>query len=271
VTSREPRSYPYTPDTGDLPLLRGEAWSGWLVTRLVVGSALWLVLGATAAAVLALLGWWQPWVALPVLLVLALVAAVLVGRLPVRPLPVWSTALLLTLAVGSTVWVGLTHSEQVLPRRDSGSYLQSSVQLASGHARPVEVAAESVGGAGVLRIDGITLASPAFYSTGSPQHPTIQPQFPVGPSAWYSVAWWLGGATALFWAPALLWGLAGARSRPSAPRWSSPSCTSRGPRTPSRWPCRSWPAAWSRSPSPPAVPASATPRPPGPPHWLRAS
>ena len=208
MTSREPRSYPYTPDTGDLPLLRGEAWSGWLVTRLVVGSALWLVLGATAAAVLSLLGWWQPWVALPVLAVLALVAAVLVGRLPVRPLPVWSTALLLTLAVGSTVWAGLTHSEQVLPRRDSGSYLQSSVQLASGHARPVQVAAESVGGAGVLRIDGITLASPAFYSTGSPQHPTIQPQFPVGTSAWYSVAWWLGGATALFWAPALLWGLA---------------------------------------------------------------
>lgn len=208
MTSREPRSYPYTPDTGDLPLLRGEAWSGWLVTRVVVASALWLVLGGVAAAVLALVGLWQPWVALPVLLVLAGVAAYLTGRVPVRPLPVWSSLLLVTLALASTVWVGLTHSEQVLPRRDSGSYLQSSVQLAAGHARPVEVAADSVGGADVLRIEGVTLASPAFYATGSPQHPTIQPQFPVGTSAWYSVAWWLGGATALFWAPAVLWGLA---------------------------------------------------------------
>ena len=26
-----------------------------------------------------------------------------------------------------------------------------------------------------------------------PQHPSIQPQFPVGASAWYSVAWWVGG------------------------------------------------------------------------------
>ena len=207
VSSREHRSYPYTPDTGDLPLLRGEAWSGWVVTRTVVGAALWLVLGAAAAAVLSLVGLWQPWVALPVLLVLGAVASRLAARVPVRPLPLWSAVLLVVLAVGSTVWAGSTHSEQVLPRRDSGSYLQSAIELANGHSRPVRVSADSVGGPDVLAIDGVTLASPAFYATGTPQDPTIQPQFPIGTSAWYSVAWWVGGAAATFWAPAVLWGL----------------------------------------------------------------
>lgn len=208
VSSREHRSYPYTPDTGDLPLLRGEAWSGWVVTRTVMGAALWLVLGALAAAVLALVGLWQPWVVLPVLLVLGAVASRLAARVPVRPLPVWSATLLVLLAVGSAVWAGSTHSEQVLPRRDSGSYLQSAIELSTGHARPIQVSADSVGGPDVLGIDGVTLASPAFYATGTPQEPTIQPQFPIGTSAWYSVAYWLGGATAAFWAPAVLWGLA---------------------------------------------------------------
>lgn len=207
MSSREHRSYPYTPDAGDLPLLRGEVWSGWVVTRTVVGAALWLVLGALAAAVLSLVGLWEPLVAGPVLLVLLAVSSRLAARVPVRPLPVWSAVLLVVLAVGSTVWAGSTHSEQVLPRRDSGSYLQSSIELASGHRRPIEVSADSVGGPAVLGIDGVTLASPAFYATGTAQQPTIQPQFPPGTAAWYSVAWWVGGATATFWAPAVLWGL----------------------------------------------------------------
>jgi hypothetical protein len=53
----------------------------------------------------------------------------------------------------------------------------------------------------------VTLGSPAFYATGTPDSPTIQPQFPIGPSAWYSLAWWLGGASATFWAPAVFFGL----------------------------------------------------------------
>ena len=207
MSSRAPRSYPYTPDPGDLPLLRGEAWGGLLVSRVVVGVASWLVLGAVAAGILALLGWWQPWVAGPVLLVLLAVAARVAALVPARPLPVWSTALLLLLSVGATLWAGSTHSEQVLPRRDSGSYLQSAIQLAAGHARPIDVPARSVGGPEVLRLPGVTLASPAFYSVGSPSGPAIQPQFPIGPSAWYSVAWWLGGADAAFWLAAALFGV----------------------------------------------------------------
>lgn len=191
----------------DLPLLRGEAFAGWLLGRVVVGAAVWVLLGAAACGLLALAGLWQPLVAGVVLLVLAAVSVRVAALVPARPLPVWVALALAAVALGSTLWAGLTHSEQVLPRRDSGSYLQSSLELAGGHERPIEVAPESVGGPEVLRIDGITLASPAFYQVGTAENPAIQPQFPVGPSAWYSLAWWIGGAGAAFWAPAVLGGL----------------------------------------------------------------
>ncbi len=207
MSSRDPRSYPYAPEPASLPLLRGEALSGWLLTRLVVGLGVWLVLGSLACALLALAGWWSPLVAGPVLLVLAAASLRVAALVPARPLPVWVTVVLVAVSLGFTLWAGATHAEQVLPRRDSGSYLQSSVELAANHARPIEVPAAGVGAPDSLRVPGVTLASPAFYATGTPQHPQVQPQFPVGPSAFYSLAWWLGGARAAFWAPAVLGGV----------------------------------------------------------------
>ena len=207
MSSRETRSYPYTPDPGDLPLLRGEAFAGWLLGRVVLTAGIWLVLGALACALLSLAGLWLPVVGGLVLLALLVLSVRLAALVPARPMPVWSAATLVVVALAATVWAGATHAEQVLPRRDSGSYLQSAVELAQGHTRPIDIAAASVGGPRVLGIDGVTLASPAFYEIGDDADPSIQPQFPVGPSAWYSAAWWAGGWGGAFWAPAVCFGL----------------------------------------------------------------
>ncbi|HET7279703.1 MAG TPA: hypothetical protein VFJ22_16620 [Dermatophilaceae bacterium] len=186
----------------DLPLLRGEALSGRLLQQMVLAAALWVVLASVACGALALAGVWQPVVGLTALLVAAAAAWRVTNGLPSRALPLWVAAALVAIAVGSGVWASMTHSEQVLPRRDSASYLQSAIDLATHHRRPISVDVDSIGGPDVLRIPGVTLASPAFYQTGSAADPAIQPQFMVGPSAVYSAAWWVGGPKGAFLAPA---------------------------------------------------------------------
>lgn len=179
--------------------------------RLVVAAGLWLVLLGFLGAVLALLGAWVPvlgWAT-------AVVTAVLAGRLArvlprptgvgLRPGP--AAALVLgVLAV--TVWTGATHSEQVLPRRDSASYLQATIYLAETGSRPVAIDPGTIGGPQTLAEDGLTLEAPAFYGTGSPDDPAVQPQFMPGPAVAYSLPWWAGGASATLWAPAVAGGLA---------------------------------------------------------------
>ena len=198
---------PAAVEAPDLPLLRGERWAGAVLTRTVVALALLTVLGAAACAVLAPFALWQPVVALPVLLVLLAVSVRVSAIVPGRPLPVWSAATLVVLSVAATVWAGATHSEQLLPRRDSGSYYQASVNLAEHHRTPIPVPAATIGGPHVLDIPGVTLDSPAFYQTGTAAEPTVQPQFVIGPSAWYSVGYWLGGPGAMLWTPAVFGGL----------------------------------------------------------------
>ncbi len=209
----------------ELPLLRGEAFSGRVLQQLVLAAALWVVLVSAACAALALAGFWQPVVGLSVLIVAAALAWRVTGGLPSRALPVWVAGALVAITIGSGVWVSLTHSEQVLPRRDSASYLQSSIDLATHHRRPISVDVDSIGGPDVLRIPGITLASPAFYQIGSPSDPAIQPQFMVGPSAVYSAAWWIGGLTGAFLAPAwaaalAVLGIGVLTATTLGPRWS---------------------------------------------------
>jgi hypothetical protein len=194
-------------DHAEMPLLRGEGVAARGLTRLVVSLALLTVLGSAACAALAWAGVWEPLVAGPVLLVLAAVS-VRVSRLAsARTTPVWAVAAITLVAVGATAWAGLTHSEQVLPRRDPGSYLQSAQALATGHRTPVAVGADSIGGPDVLRIKGVTLSSPAFYQVGSPSHPAVQPQFVIGPAAWYSVGYWVAGIPGATWLAAVFGGL----------------------------------------------------------------
>ena len=202
-----------------------------VLERAVVALALWTVSLGLVGSVIALLGAWHPLVALTALLVTGAASWRVSARVPDPrggargPWP----ALLLVLAVlAVTVWTGVTHSEQILPRRDSASYLQATVYVAETGSRPVPVEPESIGGPQALEIDGITLESPAFYEIGSADSPTVQPQFMPGPALWYSLPWSIAGAEATFWAPAVFGGLALLAlgllvSRVVGPWWGAPA------------------------------------------------
>ncbi len=188
----------------DLPLLPGEALAGRVLQDLALGAALWVVGTAVLCGALASVGLWTPAVVLPLEAALAAGCGWLAHAVPARPMPVWSAGLLLAVTLGGLFWTAATHSEQLLPRRDSGSYLQSAIWLADTHRRVVPVDPSSVGGAAVLRQPGVTLASPAFYQVGSAAHPAVQPQFVIGPAAVYSLGRWLGGIPTMLVLPALV-------------------------------------------------------------------
>ncbi len=181
-----------------------------LLERAVVAVALWVILLGFVGSVIAWLGAWIPVVGFTTALVTAAIAVRLSGRLPRpagRPLGPVAAGALVVGVLAVTVWTGVTHSEQVLPRRDSASYLQATIYLAETGSRPVSVPAESIGGPETLAEEGLTLEAPAFYEIGSPADPSVQPQFMPGPALVYSLPWWAGGATATLWAPAVLGGL----------------------------------------------------------------
>ena len=179
-----------------------------LLTSLALGAALWVVLVSAVGAVLSGLGWWSPVVAWPVAVLVAGLSGWWARSVPGVRMPVAASGALVAVTLGFTVWVGATHSEQVLPRRDAASNLQAAVSLATTHERVVGVDAESVGGAAVLALDGVTLASPTFFQVGTPQEPAVQPQFVVGPAVVYGFGWWAGGGPVALVLPAVAMGLA---------------------------------------------------------------
>lgn len=209
-------------DLPDSPLER--AGGRWLQT-IVLGAATWIVVMSLLAVVLAGLGAWFPWLVLPLAVVVAGACGWWAHGIPARALPVWTSALLVAVSIGAGIWTATTHSEQVLPRRDSASYLQTAISMARTHDRVVPVDPASVGGAEVLALDGITLSSPAFYEVGRAADPAIQPQFVIGPGAIWSMGVWLGGPAGALLFPALvsslgILGLGLLTARIGAPRWS---------------------------------------------------
>ncbi|EAP97514.1 hypothetical protein JNB_18628 [Janibacter sp. HTCC2649] len=209
----------------DLPSSPLERAGGRWLQTIVLGAATWVVAMSLLAVVLAGLGAWFPWLVLPLALVGAGASGWLAHGIPARALPVWTAALLVVVSVGAGIWTATTHSEQVLPRRDSASYLQSAISMAETHHRVVPVDPASVGGPEVLALDGITLASPAFYEVGGDADPAIQPQFVIGPGAIWSMGVWLGGPAGALLFPALvsalgILGLGLLTARIGAPRWS---------------------------------------------------
>ena len=210
---------------GDLPSSSHELTAGRWLQTLVLGAATWIVAMSLLAVVLAGLGAWFPWLVLPLALIAAGACGWWAHGIPARSLPVWTAALLIVVSAGAGIWTATTHSEQVLPRRDSGSYLQTAISMANTPRRIVRVEAASVGGQAVLALDGIRLASPAFYEVGDTQEPQIQPQFVIGPGAIWSLGVWLGGPTGAMLLPALMsalgiLGLGLLTARIGAPRWS---------------------------------------------------
>ena len=197
-----------TPATGGTSDVVEVGTRSRLLPGLVVGAGLWVVLASAAGAALSAVGWWTPYVAWPLAAVLAGMSAWCVRGIPEVRMPVAPAAVLAAVAAAFTVWAAATHSEQVLPRRDAASNLQAAVSLASTHGRLVPVDPEAVGGPGVLGLEGVTLASPAFFEVGSDDEPTVEPQFVVGPAVVYGFGWWAGGAVGAFVLPAVAMGLA---------------------------------------------------------------
>ncbi|GGB84554.1 hypothetical protein N798_11190 [Knoellia flava TL1] len=209
----------------DLPTTNLERRAGRWLQTVVLGAATWVVVMSLLAVVLAGLGVWFPWLVLPLAVVAAGASGWWAHGIPARSLPVWTAALLVAVCAGAGIWTAATHSEQVLPRRDSASYLQTAISMAETHRRVVPVDPADVGGPEVLALDGVTLSSPAFYEVDSWQGPSVQPQFVIGPGAVWSLGVWLGGPTGAMLLPALasaigLLGMGLLLARCGAPRWS---------------------------------------------------
>ncbi|KGN32395.1 hypothetical protein N802_18695 [Knoellia sinensis KCTC 19936] len=209
----------------DLPATRLERGAGQWLQTFVLGAATWVVVMSLLAVLLAGFGAWFPWLVFPLALVAAGASGWWAHGIPARSLPVWTAALLAAVSIGAGIWTAATHSEQVLPRRDSASYLQSAISMAETHRRVVPVETSEVGGAEVLALEGITLASPAFYQVGTDDDPSLQPQFVIGPGAIWSLGVWAGGPAGAMLLPALMsaigiLGIGLLTARVGAPRWS---------------------------------------------------
>jgi hypothetical protein len=209
-----------------VPVLRGERTAGLLLARAGVGLGLWVLLGGVAVVPLAVAHIWRPVVALPVLMVAAAVAARTVRQLPAPPAPVWAVALVVAAALGGGIWVGATHAEHVVLRRDAGTYALSAQHLATEHRLDVDVAVAALGGPGVVDDPSISVASPGFFEVGRGDDTHVVPQFLPATPAWLSVGYWLGGWTGLLLVPAVVLGAAllafGAlTARLVGPRWAA--------------------------------------------------
>lgn len=196
-------------------------------TAPAVAVAAWIALAWPLAA----LGWARPLPA-ALLAVPALGAAVAVGRL-VRPVdvdvvdpeagvgraaPRWAVPATLAVAAAWGVLAAVLHAQQVVLRRDPGSYALIGRWLARTGGLRVPDALAAVGGPA----PDVTAASPAFYADG---RGGLVPQFLVGQHLVDAAGSWVGGWTGLLVAPAVVGALAlvaagGLAGRLLGPAWA---------------------------------------------------
>ena len=178
------------------------------VEVVVVAGASVLVGVGALAAVLGAFGWWRPQVVWPLVALIVGLSIVIGRRVLSGDPPERMPRGLLVVVLLLTTWYGVTHAEQVLPRRDAGSNLQAAIALATQGSRRVPVDPAEMGGAPVLAVPGVTLESPGFYAVGVADDPAIEPQFVIGVAGILSLGWWAAGATGAQLLPALAMGLA---------------------------------------------------------------
>ena len=205
---------------GHEPALRGERWAGALLYRgglVAAGAAAWIGL---LAAVLVPVGAWRPWLVLPLFAAGTAAAGWAAHRVPARPVPTWTAFGCLAACVGHAIWAAATSAEQVVLRRDPGSYALFTQWIATRHRLPVDAHLAAFGGSAALADPAFRLASPGFFEVGG----DVVPQFLLGAPAWFSLGWWLGGWHGLFIAPAVASGLALLAVAGLAARLCGPRC-----------------------------------------------
>jgi hypothetical protein len=204
----------------ELPL---ERWAGWVLHRAGPALAGFAALVGLLAAALVPVGGWRPLVVLPLLVVGAAAVLLLSLRVPTRAAPVWTAAGVLAVVAGHVVWAAATHAEQVVLRRDPGSYALFAQWIATRHGLPIDPQAGLFGGRSGIDDAAFTVGSPAYYEVPTADGAQVVPQFLLGAPALYSVGYWLHGWTGLFVAPAVVGGaailaVAGLAARISGPR-----------------------------------------------------
>jgi hypothetical protein len=212
--------------------LRGEPAAAAVILRGGPGAAYAVLAVSVLAAVLVPLGLWRPAVVLPLLVLAAVAVWWLTRMVPYQggpPVPVWSAAACLAIAVGFGIWAGITHGEHIVLRRDAGSYALFAHWLATRHGLPVTANLSAFGGPAALAVPGFSFDSPAFYQvltgSGSSAGAQVVPQFLLGAPALYSLGWWAAGWTGLFLVPAIVGGasilaVGGLAARLVGPRWA---------------------------------------------------
>lgn len=128
---------------------------------------------------------------------------IVVRRLQLPRLALSTTVALVAISATFAVWVWLTHTEDLIVRRDAASYLQTAMAFAGQHGTPLDPAMGAFSRVLSLDPERITLTSLGFYQVDWPLRPGIQPQFLAGATGLYTIGYWAGGVPGALWVAAL--------------------------------------------------------------------
>ena len=134
-----------------------------------------------------------------------------------RPVPWWSVAGTVAVAVAFAAWQLAEHTEQIIYLRDPATYLEVGYWVAHHGSLPIPDSLAAFGGAH----PGLSFASSNYYPVGT----GIVPQFMTGMPLVLAAAIWLGGLNAALVVTPLIGGCAvltfgGLAGRLVGPRWA---------------------------------------------------